>query len=107
MPRRIVACGGDQLYFPALTRYVLDLTGRPRPKILFLPTASGDDPANLLSFYQTFAGLDCEPSHLASFHRTVGDVEELIAAQDVVMVGGGRRSSPGGRPDASAGSRPA
>ena len=93
MPRRIVACGGQQLQHPALTRYVLDLAGRPRPKILFLPTASGDDPANLLTFYQTLAGFPCEASHLALFHRTVSDIASLIRAQDVVMVGGGNTAN--------------
>lgn len=93
MPRRIVACGGQQLLYPALTRYVLDLSGSPRPKILFLPTASGDDPANLLTFYQTLAGAPCEPSHLALFQRTVKDVAALIRSQDVVMVGGGNTAN--------------
>jgi peptidase E len=93
MPRRIVACGGQQLLYPALTRYVLALTGKSRPKVLFLPTASGDDAANLLSFYQAFAGVGCEAAHLALFNRIVGDVEALISAQDVVMVGGGNTAN--------------
>src|SRR2546426_855992 len=93
MPRRIVACGGEQLLFPALTRYVFDLTGRPRPKILFLPTASGDDPAYLLTFYQALAGVACEPSHLLLFHRTVDDAEALIRRQDVVLVAGGNTAN--------------
>ncbi|TMF80900.1 MAG: peptidase E [Chloroflexi bacterium] len=93
MPRRIVACGGEQLLYPALTRYVFDLTGKPRPKILFLPTASGDDAANLLTFYQSLAGAPCEPSHLALFHRTVDDIDALIRGQDVVMVAGGNTAN--------------
>ena len=93
MPRRIVACGGEQLLFPALTRYVLDLTGRPRPKILFVPTASGDDAGYLLTFYQALAGVSCEPSHLALFNRTVDDIDGFIRKQDVVMVGGGNTAN--------------
>ncbi len=93
MTRRIVACGGQQLYQPALTRYVLGLTARSHPKILFLPTASGDDPAYLLTFYQQLAGVSCAASHLALFSRTVADVEGLIRAQDVVMVGGGNTAN--------------
>ena len=93
MPRRIVACGGRQLYQPSLTRYVLDLTGRPRPKILFLPTASGDKPDYLLTFYQAMAGVACEPSHLELFARTVDDIAGLIRSQDVVMVGGGNTAN--------------
>src|SRR5438445_243431 len=93
MTRRIVACGGQQLNYPALTRYVLGLTERSHPKILFLPTASGEDPAYLLTFYQQLAGVGCAPSHLALFHRTVADVERLIRAHDVIMVGGGNTAN--------------
>ena len=93
MPRRIVACGGEQLQYPTLTRYLLELTGKARPRILFLPTASGDDSAYLLTFYQALAGVACEPSHLLLFHRTVDDVDGLIRSQDVVMVGGGNTAN--------------
>jgi dipeptidase E len=91
--RRILACGGQQLQHPALTRYLLALAGKPLPKILLVPTASGDDPANLLTFYQTFAALPCEPAHLALFKRTVDDIDGLIRAQDVVMVSGGNTAN--------------
>jgi peptidase E len=93
LARRIVACGGQQLQHLSLTRYVLDLAGRPRPKILFVPTASGDDPASLLTFYQAMAGVECEPAHLALFNRTVDDIEGLIRSQDVVVVGGGNTAN--------------
>ena len=91
--RRIVPCGGQELGHPALVRYVLALTGRPRPKILFLPTASGDDAANLLTFYQALAGVSCDPSHLLLFHRIVDDIAALVRSQDVVMVGGGNTAN--------------
>jgi len=93
MPRRIVACGGEQLSYPALTRYLLQLPAKPRPKILFVPTASGDDAAYLLSFYQAFAGLGCEPSHLLLFNRTIDDIDGFVRSQDVVMVGGGNTAN--------------
>src|SRR2546428_13247379 len=93
MTRRIVACGGQQLYHSALTRYVLELTERSHPKILFLPTASGEDPAYLLTLYQQLAGVDCAPTHLALFHRTDADVGRLIPAQAAYMVGGGNHAN--------------
>jgi len=93
VPRRIVACGGEQLSYPALTRYLLALTEKPRPKILFVPTASGDDSDYLLTFYQALAGVACEPSHLFLFNRTVDDIDGLVRAQDVVMVGGGNTAN--------------
>ena len=93
MVRRIVACGGKLLFFPALTSYLLGLARRPRPRVLFLGTASGDNPAYLLTFYQAFAGVDCEPSHLALFDRVVDEIEGLVRAQDVVIVGGGNTAN--------------
>ena len=93
MVRRILACGGQQLLYPALTSYLLALARRPRPKVLFLGTASGDGTAYLLTFYQALAGVDCEPSHLALFDRVVGDIHGLVRSQDVVIVGGGNTAN--------------
>jgi peptidase E len=88
-----VACGGEQLLCPTLTRYVLELAGKPRPKILFVPTASGDETAYLLTFYQAMAGVECEPSHLLLFNRTVDDIDAFVRSQDIVMVGGGNTAN--------------
>jgi peptidase E len=93
MVRRIVACGGQQLLFPALTTYLFGLARRPRPQVLFLGTASGDGPEYLLTFYQALAGVDCEPSHLALFDRVVDDIDALVRSQDVVIVGGGNTAN--------------
>jgi dipeptidase E len=61
--------------------------------VLFLPTASGDSPEYLLTFYRELAGVDCEPSHLELYVRTVDDIGALVASQDVVMVGGGNTAN--------------
>jgi dipeptidase E len=91
--RRVIPCGGRQLFYPALTRYVFGLARRSRPRVLFLPTASGDSADYLLTFYQQLAGVDCEPTHLALFDRTVDDIVAFVASQDVVMVGGGNTAN--------------
>lgn len=93
MTRRIVPCGGRQLHHPELTTYVLGLARRPRPRVLLLPTASGDGADQLLLFYQAMAGMGCEPSHLQLFWRTVDDLESLIRMQDVIVVGGGNTAN--------------
>jgi dipeptidase E len=91
--RRILACGGQQLFYPGLTRYLFSLARATRPKVLLIPTASGDGAAYQLTFYQQLGHFDCEPSHLALFDRTVADVEGLIRAQDIVMVSGGNTAN--------------
>lgn len=93
MTRRILACGGRQLYYPGLTSYLFSLARSKRPKVLLIPTASGDDVGYRLLFYERLAGLDCEPSHLELFQRTVGDIDALIRAQDIVMVSGGNTAN--------------
>jgi peptidase E len=93
MTRRIIACGGRELFHPALVDYVLSFAKRKRPRVLFLPTASGDGPGYLLTFYQQLAGRDLELGHLMLFDRTVDDIDGLIRAQDVVIVGGGNTAN--------------
>ena len=93
MTRRILACGGRQLYHPALTRYLFGLARRARPRIVFLPTASGDKADYLLTFYQQLGGENCEPSHLLLFDRTTDDPAKVVAGADIVMVGGGNTAN--------------
>src|SRR6266850_6560906 len=93
MTRRILACGGRQLYHPALTQYLFSLARRRRPRILFVGTASGDSEAYRLTFYQAMAGLDCEPSHLPLFGLEAARPAERIRDQDIVMVGGGNTAN--------------
>lgn len=93
LTRRILACGGRQLYYPALTRYLLSLARRPRPRVLFIGAASGDSESYRLTFYERLAGVDCEPSHLLLFDREVRDLRALIRDQDIVMVGGGNTAN--------------
>ena len=88
MARTIVAVGGKQLDHPALTRFVLDLTGSSRPRVVFLPTASGDNPDYISRFYQAFAPEDCVPEHLPLFVRS-DDVVSPIARANAIVVGGG------------------
>lgn len=68
---------------------LLELTGKPRPKVCFIPTASGDAEVYIERFYDSFNELECEPSHLSLFGLDGTDIDEFIAAQDAVYVGGG------------------
>jgi peptidase E len=95
--RIIFAMGGGGFTMepsnPLLDDFVLDLAReRARePRILFLPTASGDTNAQINAFQARFAGRACVPEHLSLFRlrdaeRTLG---ETVMNQDVVYVGGG------------------
>jgi peptidase E len=75
----------------ALDRFVLSLTGKPVPKICFLPTASGDQRDQAMRFHERFGSLPCEQSILWLFHlgRDRVDPVEHLLAQDAIYVGGG------------------
>ncbi|MFG2098412.1 Type 1 glutamine amidotransferase-like domain-containing protein [Streptomyces sp. NPDC048612] len=76
-----------------LDDYLLDTVGRARPKVCFLPTASGDAPGYIEGFHTAFGARDCEPSHLELFRRTVTDLRSFVLAQDIVYVGGGNTAN--------------
>jgi dipeptidase E len=95
--RTIFAMGGGGFTMepgnPLLDDFVLSLAPRaPRaPRILFLPTASGDTTTQINSFYARFSGRACVPDHLPLFR--LRDIErplrEMVLAQDILYVGGG------------------
>jgi dipeptidase E len=75
----------------ALDKFVLALTGKPVPRICFLPTASGDPSDQVTRFYERFESWPCEPSTLSLFHLgrdRINPVDHLVA-QDAIYVGGG------------------
>lgn len=76
-----------------LVNYLLDLTGKPRPRVLFIPTATGDSTESLVNFYQRLPADRSERRHLALFNRTEVDLEELVLAQDLIWVGGGNTAN--------------
>lgn len=99
-PPQIVAFGGGGFSMeagnPLLDDYVLALTGRERPKVCFLPTASGDADHYVVRFYRTFAGR-CDASHVSLFRRdregVEGDFAGHLLDQDLIYVGGGNVTS--------------
>ncbi|MBV9196764.1 MAG: peptidase E [Solirubrobacterales bacterium] len=92
---QIVAFGGGGFSMEwgntLLDDYVLGVTGVARPRVCFLPTASGDADHYVVRFYRAFSACRCEPSHLSLFRREtgVGDPRAHLLAQDLVYVGGG------------------
>ncbi len=97
--RQIVSFGGGGFSMeagnPLLDEFVLDLTGKKRPKVCFLPSASGDADHYIVRFYRHFSGGRCEPSHLSLFRRERAPAEprEHLLDQDLIYVGGGSVTS--------------
>jgi dipeptidase E len=93
--RHIVGLGGggdtpeqtDRLY-----EYILGLTGKDRPRVLFIPTAAADDAPYTVWFYERFARR-AEASHLSTFPWPPENLRDVILEQDVISVSGGNTAN--------------
>ena len=94
--KNIVAIGGGgfgrSLGSLFIEKYIISLVSKKRPKICFIPTASGDNDLYKLNFYRAFSKLDCITSHIDFFSRTE-NLEEKVLTQDIIYVGGGNTKS--------------
>ena len=96
MIKNIIAIGGGGfgrgVGSKAIEQYILNQSQARRPRVCFIPTATGDDDQYKVNFYATFTKLNCLPTHLDLFKRTP-DLKKLISAQDIIFVGGGNTMS--------------
>ncbi|HVQ88930.1 MAG TPA: peptidase E [Actinomycetes bacterium] len=72
-----------------IMREFLRLTGKDRPRLTFVMTASGDDRSYLTRSYSAFRGWSVELSHLELFSQPNTDPRELLLSSDAIWVGGG------------------
>lgn len=94
--RRIALLGGGFGTGAPLDGWVLGHARTSRPRICFLPTASGDAPAYVEWFLDAFGTRrDCELSVLPLFQRQLDDdaLRTQVLAQDIVYVGGGNTAN--------------
>src|SRR5437870_2225760 len=87
--RQILAIGGGG--GQPMMKYFLAMTGKPKPRICYMATATGDPEGSINNWLKSMKAYDCEPriqrmfvssSQLTSFE------DELLAA-DAIYVGGG------------------
>ena len=88
--RKILIAGGN--YGEAFVRYMATLTGKPRPRLCYLPTASADRADGMITWYRTCAPLSVEPfvqeSFISSYRQTKGFDEVLLSMDGIVASGG-------------------
>jgi dipeptidase E len=93
--RMIFAMGGGGFTMepsnPLLDDFVLSLADVGEPRILFLPTASGDITSQINAFKGRFSERACVPEYISLFHLrdTRRPLAEIVQEQDIVYVGGG------------------
>ncbi len=93
--RKIVAIGGGELKLletADIDKRIIELTGKTRPKALFIPTASGD-PAGYIDTFEA-----CYGKHFGCQTRTLKliqsppafeEMSALVLESDLIYVGGG------------------
>jgi dipeptidase E len=93
--RRILAMGGGGFTMepdnPALDDFVLSLAPVREPRVLFLPTASGDPAAQISAFHERFRERPCRTEELSLFrrHGSRRTLREIALHQHVIYIGGG------------------
>ncbi|HEV2711829.1 MAG TPA: peptidase E [Gaiellaceae bacterium] len=89
--REIVAIGGGW-FCEGLARFLVELTGRERPRMLYIGTAMAEHPEGALRTYDRFAGL-ADVSRLELFPWPPDELQSLILESDLVFVGGGNTAN--------------
>lgn len=89
----------DQYIFPygsgpskAFIKEVINLTGKEKPRICYLPTASGDSERGIIRWYDLVHDLPVEPYvqrvWISSYSQKYS-FEEYLLSMDAIVVGGG------------------
>ena len=94
--KQIIAIGGGgfgrEIGELKIEKYIVNQSNKLKPKICFIPTATGDDKDYIDNFYKAFDSLGCKTSHIDFFKRTI-DLRPHILDQDIIYVGGGNTKS--------------
>ena len=73
--KNIVAIGGGGFGRTVkdlrIEEYILNLSKKDKPNICFIPTATGDNDAYKVNYYDVFTKFNCNPTHIDFFKRTI------------------------------------
>ena len=79
-------------YTEPVERFIIELANKKQPKVLLIPTASGDSPMCIMSFYNDyFLKYGCKVDVLALTYNNLSgdDIQKKILSADIISVGGG------------------
>lgn len=94
--RRIVTIGGvtPPLNLDKIDREIINMTGKKNPKVLYVPTAGGDD-LNYRNFfkgiYEGRLGCKYDELLLVTEEPSISEVREKILSSDIVYIDGGNQ----------------
>src|SRR3954451_20646323 len=85
-PRKILIAGGN--YNTPFIRYMAQLTGKPQPRLCYLPTSSADNEAGTVGWFKNCAPLEVEAhvqeSFIESLTQKQGWDEVLLSMDGIV-----------------------
>ena len=73
----------------ALRRFIVESAKKHRPRICHVPLASGDYELFVSLFYEQYPSSICVPTHLELLREVSQEPAEVLAAQDIIYLGGG------------------
>jgi dipeptidase E len=88
--RKILIAGGG--FGEKFIRYMAALTGKPRPRLCYLPTASADHPNGIIAWYKSCSQLNVEPHVQGSFIESLSQTQawdEVLLSMDGIVCSGG------------------
>ena len=88
--RKILIAGGG--FGTVFIKYMASLTGKARPRLCYLPTASADRESGIIRWYENCAPLDVVPLVQASFissYRMDQTWEDVLLSVDGIVASGG------------------
>lgn len=90
--KKIITIGGgslkDNLH---INKEIVKLTGKKKPKLLFIPTASSDEAKYVEAIEKNFKALGCSVKNLLLLSQKYSkeELKNLILGADIIYVGGG------------------
>ncbi len=90
-PTRKILIGGGG-FGTVFLRYMATLTGKPRPRLCYLPTAAADNESAIIRWYQSCAPLDVVPlvqGVFISSYEMDRSWEDVLLSMDGIVVSGG------------------
>ncbi|PIB39514.1 peptidase E [Maribacter sp. 4G9] len=91
MKRQLLVYGSGRHTVPFLD-YMAKASGKETPNLCFIPTASGEDPKYIKSFYEVCSQIDVVPHVMSVWINSYDQkesFEEIIQRMDAIVVGGG------------------
>ncbi|WP_047245020.1 Type 1 glutamine amidotransferase-like domain-containing protein [Maribacter thermophilus] len=91
MKKQLLVYGSGRHTVPFL-KYMAAATGKEKPNLCFIPTASGEDQNYIDSFYEVCSHINVTPHVLTVWINSYDQKEsfdEIISKMDAIVVGGG------------------